>query len=261
VVVENKPGANGTIGADMVARAPADGYTLLLGGMGPLAINPSLVAQMPYEPIKAFAPVVKVSSMPFVLAAGPSAPASDFPSLMAQARGDDAKVTAANAGEGSPQHLCALLLAKRAGVSFVDVPYKGAAPAINDVIGGNVQVVCENVGTIRPFVISGKVKPLAVSTAGRVALMPDVPSFRELGVKDIDFSAWFVLVAPANTPADVVNRLNKEVNAILRQPDFVARLGDVANVPLGGSVDAAMEFLTRENRDWPVLLKSVYTPR
>ncbi|MGE0808790.1 MAG: Bug family tripartite tricarboxylate transporter substrate binding protein [Burkholderiaceae bacterium] len=261
VVIENKPGANGIIGADMVARAPADGYTLLLGGIGPLAVNPSLMPQTPYVPDQAFTAIVKVSSVPFVLVTGPSAPATELQKLLAYARSNSGKLTAANAGEGSPQHLCVSLLARRAGVSFVDIPYKGAAPAINDLLGGSVHVICENVGTIRPFVQAGKVRPLAVSTSERVSLMPDVPSFKEQGIADIDFSAWFMLVAPARTPAAVVELLNREVNAVLRQPDFVARMQEVANQPLGGSVQAASDFLARENREWPPILKSIYPGR
>lgn len=257
VIVENKAGANGTIGADAVAKSPADGYTLLLAGIGPLAVNASLYQKMPYDPMKAFAPVVKISSAALVLVAGSTTFNGSLKDLVANARGKPGQLNAANAGEGSPQHICAGLFARSAGITVTHVPYKGAAPAITDLLGGTVEVMCDNVGTLRPHIQAGKLRPLAVSTAKRVAALPDVPTFEELGVAGIDFSLWFMLVAPAGTPATVLERLNNETNAILKQEDMVQKLRENASEPVGGSVAAASEFLIKENRAWPDLVRTI----
>ena len=256
-VVDNRAGANGNIGADAVAKAPADGYTLLLAGLGPLAVNPGLYARMPYDPARAFAPISVVASAPLVLVAGPATPASDLAGLVSYMRQNPGALTMANAGEGSPHHICAGLLAKAAGASVTHVPYKGAAPAVTDLLGGNVQALCENVGTIDPYIKSHKVRPLAVSTRSRTTLLPGVPTFEESGLAGIDFSLWFMLVAPAGTPAETVARLNREVNAVLAQPDAIGRLRDFGNEPVGGSVQAAAEHLQKETQRWPQLVKAI----
>ena len=257
IVVENKAGAGGNIGADAVAKAAPDGYTLLLAGMGPLAVNPSLFLRMPYDPTKAFAPIVRVSTAPLVVVAGPSAPPGGLRQLLAHARSKPGALSIANAGEGSPQHICAGLFSHAAGLTVTHIPYKGAAPAITDVVGGSVNVLCENVGIIRPFVQSQKVRPLAVSTRKRTALLPDVPTFEEEGLASTDFTLWFMLVAPAGTPAPIVARLNREVNAVLAMPDVIARLKENASEPAGGSVAAATEHLLRENKAWPDFIKTL----
>ena len=256
-VVDNRAGANGNIGTDAVAKAAADGYTLLLAGLGPLAVNPGLYARMPYDPARDFAPIALVSSAPLVLVAGPAAPAGDLGQLIKYMRQHPETLTIANAGQGSPHHICAGLVVKAADVSVTHVSYKGAAPAITDLLGGSVQVLCDNVGTIGPHIKSGKVRPLAVSTRKRTVLLPDVPTFEEGGLPGIDFSLWFMLVAPAGTPADIVERLNREVNAALGDPDTIARLHGFANEPVGGSVQAAADHLRTETQRWPGLVKSI----
>ena len=258
IVVENKGGASGTIGADAVAKSSPDGYTLLLAGMGPLVVNRSLFQKLPYDPTQAFVPIVKVSSAAMVLVTGPGMmPGDGLKELIANARNKPGQLTIANAGDGSPQHICASLFARSAGITPNHISYKGVAPAIADLLGGNVQVLCDNVGTIRPFIQSGKIKALAVSTRKRAESLADVPTFEEQGLFGIDFSLWFMLVAPAGTPAEVVTRLNSEVNAILRQPDVVQRLHDNASEPAGGSVVSATQFLAKENLAWPALVRAM----
>lgn len=257
IVVENKGGANGTIGSDAVAKSQPDGYTLLLAGLGPLAVNPSLFQKMPYEPTKAFVPIVKVSSAAMVLVTGSGTPNEGLKDLVANARNKPGQLSVANAGEGSPQHICAGLFARSAGITLNHIPYKGAAPAITDLLGGSVQVLCDNVGTIRPFIQSGKVKALAVSTRKRAEALPNVPTFEEQGFSGIDFSLWFMLVAPVGTPAEVVTRLNSEVNAILKQPDVIQKLHENASEPAGGSVALATQFLAKENLAWPELVRAI----
>ncbi len=257
VVVENRPGANGNIGADAVAKSPADGYTLLFAGLGPLAVNPNIFAKMPYEPTKAFAPVIKVSSAPLVMVAGPSMPFGSVRELVAFAKANPGKLFAGNAGEGSPQHICAGQFAAATGAPITHVPYRGAAPAITDLLGGSVGVICENVGTIRPFIESKKVRPLAVSTARRSSLLPNSPTLVEEGVPGFDFSLWFMLVAPAGTPPAIVEMLNAHVNEILKMPDVLAKLADNANEPAGGSVKDAQDYLRAENQRWPAIVEKI----
>ena len=256
VVVENKAGANGIIGSDAVAKSPADGYTLLLAGLGPLAVNPSLFQKMPYEPARAFAPIVKVSSAALVLVV-PGVSKDGLKEIVAGAKSKPGELNIANAGEGSPQHICAELFARSAGIRVNHIPYKGAAPAVTDLLGGSVQALCDNVGTVRAFVQSGKVKALAVSTRQRAQALPDVPTFEEQGLAGVDFSLWFMLVAPAGTPVEVVTRLNTEINAILKQPDVIRTLQDNGSEAAGGSVAEASEFLAKENRAWPELVRSI----
>ncbi|WP_170217168.1 Bug family tripartite tricarboxylate transporter substrate binding protein [Variovorax gossypii] len=257
VIVDNKGGANGTIGADAVAKSQPDGYSLLLAGLGPLAVNQSLFQKMPYEPVKAFAPIAKVSSAALVLVTGPELSNEGLKDLVASAKSKPGQINMANAGEGSPQHICAGLFARSAGIALNHIPYKGAAPAITDLLGGSVQALCDNVGTVRPFIQSGKVKALAVSTRQRAEALPNVPTFEEQGFAGIDFSLWFMLVAPAGTPADVVSRLNTEVNAVLKQPDMVQRLRESGSEPTGGSVASATQFLAHENQSWPELVRAI----
>ena len=257
IVVENKGGASGTIGADAVAKSSPDGYTLLLAGLGPLVVNQSLFQKMPYDPTKDLVPIVKVSSAAMVLVSGAATPSEGLKELVANARNKPGQLTIANAGDGSPQHICAGLFARSAGITPNHIGYKGVAPAITDLLGGNVQLLCDNVGTIRPFIQSGKVKALAVSTRKRAEALPEVPTFEEQGLSGIDFSLWFMLVAPVGTPAEVVTRLNSEVNAILKQPEVIRKLHDNASEPAGGSVALATQFLAMENLAWPALVRTI----
>jgi len=256
VVVENRPGASGIIGADAVAKSPADGYTLLVAGLGPLAVNSSLFQRMPYTPTQAFVPIAKISSAALVLVV-PQGGQTGLKEIVASAKSRPGTLNVANAGEGSPQHICAGLFARTADITVTHIPYKGSAPAITDLLGARVQALCDNVGTLRPFIQSGKVRALAVSTRERTQALPDVPTFEEQGLRGIDFSLWFMLVAPTGTSADVVMRLNTEINTVLKQPDVIRALQNSGSEAFGGSLADAVEFLTTENRRWPELVRAI----
>ena len=199
-------------------------------------------------------PIVKVSSAALVLVV-PGVSKDGLKEIVAGAKSKPGELNIANAGEGSPQHICAELFARSAGIRVNHIP-KGAAPAVTDLLG-SVQALCDNVGTVRAFVQSGKVKALAVSTRQRAQALPDVPTFEEQGLAGVDFSLWFMLVAPAGTPEEVVTRLNTEINAILKQPDVIRTLQDNGSEAAGGSVAEASEFLAKENRAWPELVRSI----
>ncbi|MDK3026429.1 tripartite tricarboxylate transporter substrate binding protein [Cupriavidus taiwanensis] len=257
VVVENKGGASGIIGSDAVAKSPADGYTLLLAGVGPLAVSPSLIQKARYQPTKDFVPIVKVSSAAMVLVTASKKPGEGLKELVEYARNKPGQLTVANAGDGSPQHICAAMFARSAGITVNHIAYKGAANAITDLLGGTVQVLCDNVGTVRPFIQAGKLRPLAVSTRKRAEALPDVPTFEAQGLHGIDFALWFMLVAPAGTPTEVVTRLNNEVNAILKQPDVIQKLHDNGSEPAGGPVTSANQFLAKENAAWLEMVRAI----
>ena len=218
VVVENKPGGAGNVGADMVAKSPADGYTLLLGTIS-LSVNPSLYPKMTYDPVKDLAPISMISSPPFLLVSNSKSPYTTTKELLDAARKAGANgVDYATAGNGSGSHLFTELLSSTANVRFHHVSYKGAAPAMNDVLGNQVPVTFDNIITTLPLVKAGKLRALAVSTKQRSKVAPDIPTLDESGVAGIDATAWFALIAPVGTPREIVARLNHEVAEAVKDP-------------------------------------------
>jgi tripartite-type tricarboxylate transporter receptor subunit TctC len=218
VVVENKPGAGGTIGADFVAKSKPDGYTLLLTGT-PHVIGPALYRNLPYDAIKDFAPVALVASGPYVLVVHPSLPAKSVPELIALARSQPGKIDYASSGNGSAQHLVTSLFILMAGIDLNHVPYKGSGPAMQDLVGGQVKVSFAGVPNVMTHVKAGRLRPLAVSTPKRSADLPDVPTLAEAGVPGYEATLWLCLLAPAGTAPEIVQRLYDESAKVLRQPD------------------------------------------
>lgn len=212
VVVENRPGASGTIGTDMVARAPADGYTLTLGSVGTHATASSMVPGLPYDPVKDFTPVVLVGTVPNVLVVPPSVPASSVQELIAHLKAHPNDYSFASVGNGTTQHLAGELFKRMAGVEITHVPYKGSAPALVDLTAGRVEMAFESMPTVLPFVRAGKLKALAVTTPRRSPRMPDVPTVAEAGLPGFDVAIWFGVFGPAGMPADVTARLNQAIN-------------------------------------------------
>ena len=219
VVIENKAGAGTAIGAQAVATAAPDGYTLLLGTVSSQAINPAM-NKVGYDPVKDFVAVAPLAAIPFVLVAHPSVPANSVADVVAMAKASPGKVAYASAGPGTSNHLAGELLAGSAQVNLVHVPYKGSAPALNDVLAGHVPLMFDLIATALPNVQSGKLKALAVTGRERSALLPNVPTARESGLRDYEVTAWFGVFAPAGTPQAVVSRLNTELTAVLGAPDM-----------------------------------------
>ena len=223
VVVENRPGAGGSIGATEAARAAGDGYTLLMGHIGTLAVNPSLYANLPYDPRKSFVPVALVARVPNVLVVNPQVPAKDVAELIALARARPGQLRYASGGNGSAAHLAMEYFKLRAGVDILHIPYKGTAPAVTDVLGGQVEITMTGVPAVASQVKSGKLRALGVSGAATVLALPGVPVIAAT-IPGFDAIQWYGVVAPAGTPAPVVERLNAEINRALATPELRTRL-------------------------------------
>jgi tripartite-type tricarboxylate transporter receptor subunit TctC len=224
VIVDNRPGAGGNIGADLVAKAAPDGYTVVMGALSTHAVNPSLYAKMPYDAIKDFAPITLVAITPNVLVVNPSLPVNSVRELVAYAKANPGKLAFGSGSNGSAGHLAGELFKADTGTDLLHVPFKGAAPAMQALLSGDIQLMFDNLASASAQVKAGKLKALAVTTARRSPLAPDLPTMAESGLPGFDISTWFGLLAPAGTPPDVVARWNAEVGRILRTPDMRERL-------------------------------------
>jgi tripartite-type tricarboxylate transporter receptor subunit TctC len=224
VVVDNRPGAGGNIGADLVAKSAPDGYTIVMGALSTHAVNPSLYPSMPYDAVKDFAPITLVAVTPNVLVVNPSLPVNSVQELVAYAKARPGKLSFGSGSNGSAGHLAGELFKVDAGIDMVHIPFKGGAPATQALLAGDTQLMFDNLANAMPQVKAGKLRALAVTTAERSKLAPDLPTMAEAGLKGFDISTWFGLLAPAGTPPDVIARWNADVTRILAAPDMRERL-------------------------------------
>ena len=250
IVIENKPGAGGNIGIDVVTKAKADGYTLGMGQTANLAINPSLYPRMPYDPTKDIVPVALVAGQPVVLVVRPDGRFKSLADLVAAARAHPGSLTMASAGNGTVGHLTGELFASLAGIQTVHVPYKGAAPAVTDLLGGQVDYYFATPQTVVGLLKSGRLRALGVTSARRLPVLPDTATVAEQGYRAFIVSDWKMLVAPTGTPASVISRLNSEVEKIMSSPDTIAQLLAEGSVPMSGSPEDVARFLKSEQRRW-----------
>ncbi len=216
VVVDNRSGAGGVIGADLAAKAPADGYTLLFGSPGPLTVNPNLQLKIPYHPLRDFRALTQVSSSPLVLVLNPSVPAASVKGFIALAKAKPGTLNFGSAGNGSIEHLGAELFKALAGVDLVHIPYKGTGPALTDLFGGRIQLLFENLPPVLPHIRAGKLNAIAVGSAARSTFLPDLPTIAEAGVVGYEASSWFGLLVPAQTPASIIALLNQKITAVIK---------------------------------------------
>ncbi|MFY3386120.1 Bug family tripartite tricarboxylate transporter substrate binding protein [Paracidovorax sp. MALMAid1276] len=259
VVAENKGGAAGSIGSEAAARAAPDGYTMLGGTVSSHAINVSLYPKLGYDPIKSFSPVTLIGTNPVVLVVAASSPHKTLKDVLAAAKGRQGGLSSASAGTGSSQHLAVELLAYKSGVKFTHVPYKGSGPAIQDVIGGQVDMMFDTTVVAAPHIQSGKLRAIAVTSAQRLASMPDVPTVAESGVpelKDFQVQSWQAIFVPAGTPAPIVTRLHDEIRKILAQPDMQTRLKGFGMEPADLNTTQIAAFQKAEVDKWAQVIKA-----
>jgi len=246
VVVDNRGGAGGIIGTELGARAAPDGYTLTVGRSGGFAITPHLNPKLPYDPVKDFAPVGLFTRLTFLLDVHPSVPARSAKELIALASSRPGRLNFGSSGPGATAHLATEMFMSLAGVKMTHVPYKGAAPAMTALIGGEVDVLFDSVPTTLPHARSGKIRPLAVTTLQRSALLPQLPTLDEAGLKGYELASWFGIFAPVGTPRAVVSRLNTAINIATQRPEMKERLSSQGAEPLSGTPEDLASYLRRE---------------
>ena len=255
VVVDNRPGAGGGVGLDLVAKAPADGYTIVLASAGGLTANPSLYKQLPYDPTRDFAPITLFGSSPFVLLASPSLPVSTVADLLKLAKSQPGHLSYASGGNGTAMHLSGELLKSMGQVRIVHIPYRGSGPALIAVMGGETQLAIADITTAAAQIKSGRVKAVGVLGKERSPLAPDIPSLNESGLPGYDAAGWFGILAPAATPAPIVQRLNAEITAVLRSPEVRERFATAGLEPLPSTPEEMSALMKSEAVKWARVIR------
>ena len=256
VIVDNRAGANGIVGLQALMQSPPDGYTLAVGAAGPLAVNPSLYDKLPYDPLKDFSPITNMVNYPLLLVVHPSVPVKTTQDLINLAKAKPKQLYFASPGSGNSGHLAGELLNSMANVQTVHVPYKGQGPALSDLISGQVQMLYSSIPSVLPQVKSGQLNALAVGSAKRVPSLPDIPTISESGVPGYEAYSWVGMVAPAKTPKDIVNRLNREIVDILKQKDVSEKLNQQGALPVGDSPEQFGAYIKTEIEKWGAVVRA-----
>jgi len=256
VVIENRAGAGGTVGTDAVAKAPADGYTIGSGNLASMSVNVSLMKKLPYDPLKDLQPVILIERSALILVAGPGLKANSVQELIAYARANPGKLAFGSSGVGGAHHLSGEMLKLRTGTDMVHIPYKGGAPAATDLMAGHLPMMFEMGYSAVPAVKGGKTRALAVTSSQRMPLLPDVPTMSEAGLPGFESYNWQGVIAPAATPRAIVDRLNKELNAILALPDQRDAILATASEPAGGTPEQFRELIVSETAKWAEVVKA-----
>jgi tripartite-type tricarboxylate transporter receptor subunit TctC len=255
VIVENRPGAGGNIGAQLVARAPADGYTLVMGTVGTHAINPALYKKMPYDHIKDFAPISRVAAVPNVLVVNPSQPYKTVKELIAYGKSHPGELSFASSGNGTSIHLAAELFKSMTGVQMRHIPYKGSAPALTDLMGGQTNLMFDNLPSAIGFIRAGKLRAIAVTTLTRTSQLPDVPTIAETEIPGFDASSWFGLFAPAGTPPAVIKRIDDALAKVMETTDLKKKIIERGGEPMAETPEKFAAFIQAETTKWAKVVK------
>jgi len=255
VVIDNRPGAGGSIGSEAAAKAAPDGHTLMMGHLGTLAVNPAIYKNLPYDPVKSFAPVSLMAIVPSVLVVNPQVPAASAAELIAYARANPGKLAYGSAGAGSTSHLTTEYFKLATGTDILHVPYKGIGPMLTDLISGQLSMGINGAPAVMSHVNSGRLRALAVTGIARLPSLPQIPTLDESGVKGFDASGWYGIVVPAGTPREIVMKLNAEIRRIMQTPDLRARLDNEGAIPAAGSPEEFSAFIVSEIARWGAVLK------
>jgi tripartite-type tricarboxylate transporter receptor subunit TctC len=255
LIVDNRPGAGGNIGSEIVARSPADGYTLLMATVATHGINASLYRKIPYDPVGDFAPITLVASTPSVLMLHPSIPAGSVKELIALAKANPGQLNFGSSGNGSSHHLAGELFDSMAGVKMTHVPYKGTAAALIDLLGGRIQLTFDTLPSAMPYVKGGKLKAIAVTSAKRTRSLPDLPTIAEAGVPGYEVTSWYGLLAPAGTPADIVRKLNADFVRAIRIPEVSEKMIEAGAEPVANTPEQFAEFIRSELKKWAIVVQ------
>jgi tripartite-type tricarboxylate transporter receptor subunit TctC len=256
VVIDNRPGAGGIIGMETAAKAAPDGYTLVMGHVGTLAANPALYKKLPYDPVKDFAPVTLIAMVPNVLAVGPAVPSRNVAELIALAKANPGKLDYGSGGNGSAAHLATEYFKLKAGVDIQHVPYKGTAPALADLLGGQIALVITGLPPVLPHAKAGRLRILGVASAQRLKQFPDIPTIAESGVPGYEATQWYGVLAPVATPKELVARLNQDIVVSLRDPAVAEKLAAEGAEPVGDSPEQFGAFIRSEIDLWGKVIRA-----
>jgi tripartite-type tricarboxylate transporter receptor subunit TctC len=257
VVVDNRGGAGGTLGVDMAAKAPPDGYTLVLGSFGNILVGPALYRKLPYDPVKDLAPIVLVSTPPGLMVINPGLPAQNVKEFIAYARANSGRVNYGSAGSGVWNHLFGELFKSMAKIEMTHVPYKGTAPAIIDLIGGRLQMMMSPFPTALPHVKAGRLRALGVTEEKRSPVLPNVPTVAESGLPGYAAASWFAVLAPAGTPRPIVMKVNQDINRVFTQPEVRAAFASDGSEPAGGTPEALARSIHEGMAKWGKLVRDL----
>lgn len=255
MVVDNNGTAGGNVATQQAAKAAPDGYTVLMANQGPMVVNPHLFKNVKVDPLTAFDPLTLIAAAPLVVVVPPSSPFTSFQALVEAAQKEPGKLTYGSAGNGSASHLATLLLAQTAKLDMVHVPYKGAGPALNDVMGGQTDFMITTLPSAVGLIEGGKLKPLAITTKARTKRFPEVPTIAESGWNDYDTSAWYGFVVPAGTPADIATKLRDATVEAIKSPTVISRLENEGAEPIGNSPAEFAAFMQAESQRWAALIE------